>query len=309
MVTPHMETRHMEIRLIMIPQTGGKKMVEVYPFTRLSYRSREIEEKWEPLRRRIIGAVEYAEFQSVVQGKRRADVYQLDPSRFDQQINRATLAGLHFLSILRSKQYGGFGHRHYVSDTIDEDTFIYGVVAATLEDAIRFHDAGVTDLSKREQQWFDMNPNGIDHDITGTLLGYPKCDRDFFRDVWLRDGNLDPEYEIALGTKNVEVADGVAKVSGNPVLNRLLRYWGFQIIPFFSHSFDCEEATKFASWWIEIMRQYDDEAVTSCLELLSLPMRWSVSNCIIYVDHPLFIGAANGYLSKEKKVVEWLPAY
>jgi len=292
-------------------------MVEIYPFTRLSYRSREIEERWEPIRSRIIGAVEYAEFQSVVQGKRRADVYQLDPDRFDQQINRVTLAGLHFLSILRSQQYGGFGHRHYTTDKITKkcdicgkgvDTFIYGVAAGTLDDAIKFHDAGVTDLSQREKQWFDMNPNGIDHDITGDLLGYPKCDRDFFRDMWLRDGNLDPEYEIALGTKGVEVTDGVAKVSGNPLLNRLLRYWGFQIIPFFSHSFDCEEAGKFASWWIELMRQYDDEAVTRCLEMLNMPMRWSVSNCIIYVDHPLFIGAANGYLPKKKKVVEWLPA-
>ena len=124
-------------------------MVEVYPFNKISYRSREIEREWEPLRSRIYGATAFAEYEMVKRGHRRADVYQLDPSKFDHQIKRVVLDGLYYLPILRSKTYGGFGHRHYVTDTIDSNTFIYGVVAQTLDDAIKFHDAGVTDLSQR----------------------------------------------------------------------------------------------------------------------------------------------------------------
>ena len=118
---------------------------------------------------------------------------------------------------------------------------------------------------------------------------------------------MDPEYEIALNTAGVEVEDNVATVSGHQALNRMVRYWGFQTIPYFPHSFACEEALNFSEWWVDLMAEYDKEATEKCLELLDMPMTWSVSNGIIYVEHPLFIGAANGYYPEEKKTVCWNP--
>jgi len=286
------------------------KTLEIYPFTKMTYRSPEIQRTWEPLRHRIYNAVSYAEYEMVRQGYRNCDVYQLDPDKFDDQIKRIMLDGLVFLPILRSKKYGGYGHRHYCTDTIDKDTFIYGGVARTLEDAIRFHDAGVTDIKQRLKSWelHEMNPSGIDHDVTGELLGYPKCDRDFFKETWLRDGCLDPMYEMALNTESVEViSDTHVKVSGSPYLNRLIRYWGFNLIPFFPHSFDCEKSLGFAETWHKLMKEYDDEAAEACLAALNMPMVWSMSNCITTIEHPLFLGSANGYYRKDKIVVEWFP--
>lgn len=284
-------------------------MKEVYPFTKLSWRNEKTRSEWEPIRRRIYDATYFAEYESVKRGLRQCDVYQLDPDKFDWQINKVTLDGLHFLSILRSKQYGGFGHRHYETDVIDKDTFIYGVIGHTLDDAIEFHDAGVINLFDRIKVWGDgeMNPNGIDHDVTGKLLGYPKCDRNFFNDVWLKDGCVDPEYEIALNTENVSVKDSVTTVYGHPALNRMIRYWGFQLIPYFPHSFDCKESIKFADWWFNLMAEYDEETAWKCHEILNMPMTWSVWNGIIYVEHPLFIGAANGYFPEKRKTVMWSP--
>ena len=283
--------------------------MEIYPFKKISWKSEKIRQEWAPLQQRIYAATSFAEYESVKRGLRSCDVYQLDPDRFDWQINKVVLDRLHFLAILRSKKYEGFGHRHYMADKIDMDTFIYGVVSNTLEGAIEFHDAGVTRIDQRYLDWpaDQMKPDGIDHNVTGRLLGYPKCDRDFFREVWLKDGCLDPEYEIALNTEGVKVENSVATVSGNPMLNRLLRYWGFQIIPYFSHSFDCEGSIKFAEWWTALMMEHDEEATTKCLEILNMPMTWSVYNGIIYVEHTLFIGAANGYFPKEKKTVCWNP--
>lgn len=153
---------------------------EIYPFTKMSWRSRQIEEKWEPIRERVNQACYFAEYESVRRGYRNCDVYDLNPNNFDNQIKKVMLDGLVYLPILRSKTYGGYGHRHYVANTIDENTFIYGVVARNLNDAIRFHDAGVTDLTKRIKDDPAINPHGIDHEVTGTLLGYPECDRRFF---------------------------------------------------------------------------------------------------------------------------------
>ena len=154
-----------------------------------------------------------------------------------------------------------------------------------------------------------MNPNGIDHDVTGELLGYPKCCRNFFSNTWLKDGCLDPMYEMAENTENHEKADDTRiKVNGSPYLNRLIRYWGFNLIPFFPHSFDCQEALDFAKTWYMLMKERDAEAAEACLEALSMPMIWSMSNCITMVEHPLFFGSANGYYRKDKIVVEWFPS-
>lgn len=285
-------------------------MVEVYPFVKFSWRSREIEEKWNPLRGRIYNAVHFAEYEMVKRGFRKCDVYDFGPRNIVERLRKVASDGLIFIPILISQQYGGYGHRHYVVKDFTDDTFIYGGVARNKEDAIRFHDAGVTDLRLRLKDWksSEMNPRGIDHDVTGELLGYPKCDRDFFNEVWLKSGNLDPMFEMACNTEDHElVTENHVKVAGDPLLNRMLRYWGYNIIPFFPHSYDCKEALKFANNFFTLMHEYDYEAVNACREVLSMPMRWSLSNCIIEVQHPLFWGAANGYYTESKKVVDWFP--
>jgi len=280
-------------------------LVEVFPFTKFNWRSEAIAEEWEPLRRRIYQAVNFAEYESVKRHLRRCDVYDLTPSNFDNQIKKVFLDGLYFLPILRSKTYGGYGYRHYHATTIDENTFIYGVVSHNLEDAITFHDAGVVDVKQRIR---DYPTKHIDHNKTGELLGYPECDRRFFQETWLKDGCLDPMHEVALNTESVEkIKAGHVKVSGSVLLNRLIRYWGFNLIPFFPHSFDCEEAITYGKWWFKLMQEHDQAAADACLSALSMPMVWSLQNCIIRVEHPLFSGSANGYYTSEKKVVEWFP--
>lgn len=241
----------------------------------------------------------------VKRGFRDANVYQLDPNKFDNQIKKVVLDGLIFLPILRSKRYSGYGHRHYPTDIIDQDTFIYGVIAKDKATAIRFHDAGVVDLSKRIGYY---PTQGIDHDATGEMLGYPKCDRDFFSHTWLKDGCLDPMFETAMNTSNIEVVTpNEVKVGGHTYLNRLIRYFGFGVIPYFPHSFDCKPSIDFAVKWFNIMREYDEEAADACVCALNQPMTWSLNNCIIYVEHPLFIGSANGYYTSEERVVYWMP--
>jgi hypothetical protein len=291
-------------------QIGGIRLVEVFPFVRLSWRSDAIRREWETIRSRVYAAKSYAEYNMVKKGMRNCDVYQLDPDKFDMQVNRVFLDRLHYLSILRSKQYGGFGHRHYDTDTIDENTFIYGCVCDTLENAIKFHDAGVINLNQRIKSWLpnEMKADGIDHDVTGELLGYPKCDRDFFESVWLSGGCLDPMFEVAKNTEGAEIVDeNTVNVGGNPYLNRLIRYFGFELIPFFPHSFDCKEAGKFGDNFFKVMAEYDKEATEKCYTILNMPMVWTLQNCITYIEHPLFIGSANGYDTPEKKTVRWLP--
>lgn len=291
----------------------------LYPFTKMVWRSKEIESKWEPLRGRIYNCVNFAEYEMVKRGYRKCDVYDFGPGNIMPRLKKPTVDGLFFLPMLISKTYGGYGHRHYVTKDFDKDTFIYGVVSNNLEDAITFHDAGVTDIKERLRpaDWYSrypiagadhvMNPTGIDHDVTGYLLGYPKTARDFFNKTWLKDGCLDPMFEMAQNTQNNEYNGNHIKVSGNPMLNRLARYWGFNIIPFFPPSFDCPKAADFADTFFTLMRERDQEAADACLEVLSMPMKWSMMNAVTILEHPLFFGSANGYYRPEKVTVEWFP--
>lgn len=285
-------------------------MVELMPFSRISWRSKAIADKWEPIRGRIYDCVYFAEYEMVKRGYRSCDVYDFGPHNMMQRLKKPTVDGMFFLPMLISQTYGGYGHRHYVVNEFGKDTFVYGVVSNTLDGAIKFHDAGVTDLKLRIWKWKpeEMNPTGIDHAVTGQLLGYPKCCVEFFNKTWLKGGCLDPMYEMAENTKNHEVSKlNHIKVSGNPMLNRLARYWGFNIIPFFPHAFDCMKAADFADTFFTLMRERDAEAADSCLEILSMPMKWSMMNAVTVLEHPLFIGSANGYYRPEKVTVEWFP--
>ena len=181
--------------------------MEIFPFVKFSWRTKKIQEKWEPLRKRIYSAVHFAEYEMVKRGHRHCDVYDFGPSNIMHRLKKVVADGLIFIPILVSQQYGGYGHRHYVTNKFTDNTFIYGGVARTKEDAILFHDAGVVHLKDRiwnhsgykfkvDEEQFTMNTDGIDHDVTGALLGYPKCDRDFFRDTWLKDWATAPKDSL-----------------------------------------------------------------------------------------------------------------
>jgi len=88
----------------------------------------------------------------------------------------------------------------------------------------------------------------------------------------------------------------------SPMLNTTLRYFGLKIIPHFSCSFRCEESIIFAEEWYELMIKKDKQAAEGLLKVLSMPVKWSLNNFIIDVDHELFHGATNGYKSEYKEV-------
>ena len=155
--------------------------MEIQPFNKLCWRTKEIEDKWEPLRRRIYDCTQFAEYEMVKRKHRSCDVYDFNPQNVMLRLKKPVIDGLYHLPMLVSKMYGGYGHRHYVTKEFTNDTFIYGVVSNNLEDAITFHDAGVVDIKERIRpaDWYSryplmgtgrhLNPTGIDHAATGSI--------------------------------------------------------------------------------------------------------------------------------------------
>lgn len=271
----------------------SQKLNEPAPFVQLSWNSTKIRRKWEPIRDEIYKAAHFAEYEGIKRGHRHCDVYHVDSMEFDWQLQKIFDDGLFWQPVVRSRNYDGPGRVHYVADKLGEGTFVYGVVADTLENAQKFREAGIGE---------------IDHVETGLLLGYGQSCIDWFLDVWLKKHIPDPMYELAENSENHEInEDGSITVSGDPRINRLIRHFRFSALPqeLIPCSIDCPEAIEFADWFYGIMYEQAPDACDSLLEALNMPMTWSLVNAIIYVQHPLFRGAVNGYWFPKKRVVHW----
>jgi len=272
--------------------------IELDPFTRVYVKYPHSERKIREMLSRANKLTNLVEYETVKRGLRKCDVYHVYPERFDEQIQRVVMDGLVWLPILRSRSYSGFSHRHFPVNKLGPNTFVYGVVCRSLEDAKKFKEA------HRERN--------TDHVTIGRLLGYPECDIKFFVTVW---GNriLDPVYEIAVNTETSEVdindVEGITKytvrVTGHPYLNQLARYTSLRIATWFPHSYTCKDSIQVADKWFKLMKELDDETADWILDQLSQPMKWSLLYGVVEVDTPTLRIVAASYFTDHKKVVLW----
>ena len=264
-------------------------MKELKPFTEVYWKSNRIMKEWRNKISKISRLAWDTEYEMVKLGHRKANVYHLHANSYDKDIERISLDGLVFLPILRSKTYDGFSHTHYPSDTLGQNVMVYGAMARDLKTAKKFRDANLKN----------------DHKAIGKLLGYPKCCCEYFNDIWLKNGIVDPQYESALRTDVSVKSKNSVLVKGHPYTNQMLRYFGIRITPWFPCSFSCKESIKRGEQWFKVISDTNKELSKELYYLLDQPMKWSLLNAIIYVDHPVFYGMANGYWTGKKKEVMW----
>jgi hypothetical protein len=152
------------------------------------------------------------------------------------------------------------------------------------------------------------------HDTVGELLGFPDCCREFFNDVWLADGQIDPMYEAACNTSTAEAVDGdrstVRIPDPNPGLCPMWRYWGVGFVTHLPCSLDCEASVEVARERYRIMQEAPDDVVgehvpDAITQWLRLPFEWSANNGLARVSNRHLLGRTHttGYL--RKKTVIW----
>lgn len=145
------------------------------------------------------------------------------------------------------------------------------------------------------------------HEDVGRLLGYPKCCRDFFAEVWGR--HIDTTWHSAWLTKGssydaVPETCETLKVSGPPEANVLLRWVGVRAVSHLPHAFDCEETVEFGKKLIEVGRAYGfAEEMDWLLEMLSWPVEWSALHGIAVIVTPVFKISTNTDPTAWKHVV------
>ncbi len=263
-------------------------MTDLNPFFKISWNNANIRNTYDKI---IASANELsyrAEYEMVKLGLRQANVYHMTPNSFDKQIETITNDGLVFLPILRSKAYSGFSHKHFPVDKLDSDTFVFGVVAQSIEIAQKFKAASLKG----------------DHITQGELLGYPKCCCEAFSKNW-SSNKLDPCYESAVNTPEatLDYTKEKVHVNGDACLNTMLRYFGVRIVPFFPCSYQCSEALDVSKNWFEVMKSLNKDVTLKVKELLEQPLTWVFNKGIIYITTPIMRAVVNGYECERKSVL------
>lgn len=269
------------------------KMADLFPFTRVVYNSPEAQEEWEPKIKRAAAVHNKAEFEMVRMGYRKAATLHISPRDYEVSIENIIRNGLVWLPIQRTKNYDGFSHKHYPTDPGDPNSSVYGVLARTVEDAETFRRA---------------SRNPVDHDVIGELLGFPKCCRDFFNEVWAA-GYYDPVWQAA------ERTEGAQKVSDTHIVLKkvyleamqVYRYIGPRVTSHLSCSFTCEESRKEGERWLECIEKFDPVGLQNMIDILKLPFRWSVKWGIAIITTPYFRIITNSMPTKKEYIVEYMP--
>lgn len=264
-------------------------MVELKPFTRLYTFYPYDDKKLRDMVSRVSKALHYAEYETVRRGYRKATTWHIYTVNYDMEVGRIFRDDLVWVPMLRSKVYEGFSHKHFTAKDIGLDTFTFGALARTLEDA---------------EELVKAHEGNVDHKAIGKILGYPDCCTDFFCKVWAK-GIYDPMYEIAMNTEDKEVKGDEVVVYGHPFLNQLTRYVGLRVTPWFPCSFKCKESVRLAEEvWAKLMREYDDEAFDFYVELVKEGIRWDSLYGIaeVTIGDKLKI-VTNTYPRNERRVV------
>jgi hypothetical protein len=240
-----------------------------------------------------ISSITYrSEYEMVRRGFREANIFHLTPNNYDNQIDQIGKDKLVFRPIRRSKQYGGFSHKHFPSDKLDQNTMIFGVVAKDWDIATEFKDA---DLG--------INSGGFcDHKNIAKYLGYPECCAETFTEDFKTD--FDPVYPSALRTEHITNCDGDIVINNfDPFLQTHLRYFGLKIIPWFPCSYTCEESSKRAKQWFSVIESLDENLSKQLKELIEKPSSWDLNLAQVVVKHPDFRGYCTSYYNPERRVI------
>ena len=253
--------------------------VEINPFTKTLWWSKEEKELWEPRISRIRKAYNTTEFLTVAKGLRRVYVYHVNSEKFEESYQFLRENNLMFYPTNKSGVYSGFSHKHMPVKRGEPFTLYGGVVKANDKEAgdlfTKYSVGGATD-----------------HGGIGSLLGYPDCCVNFFNAVWNKK-SIDPIYEAAELTDGMKKENGVITVKTHPYCNNMLRYFGMRITPHLTCSLQCKKTVKWGKKWIEIMKEVDAEAAEWVEDLLSQPLTWDCYKGISIIETDLFRGVTN----------------
>lgn len=257
-------------------------------FTRISWASERARTVWEPRIAQITKAWLEVEWRGVVAGVRACAVRPVLADELVSEAPRWANAGLSFLPLALEAFGGSYST---VSETPSPDgPFRIRVVIGALEDVVAF-----------KQAWDDADQHAI-----GSLLGYPSCCREFFHDVWVRHGMVDPTWPMAAASTEVENGARSIEIDGPPQANILWRWMGVRAMSHLPCSCDCAPTLELADRMLAVGREAGfEQEMDWALEILSWPLEWSALHGIAVVKTPVLKVTTMTDATPHAYVVRW----
>lgn len=267
----------------------GKSMP---PFVRTVWVSPEAQRHHGEKVSRALSAYHELEYLTVKHGVRPCMTRHFRPDELPVKMREVVQDGLVFMPLQQVGSYRGFAHYHPPVEPGKPYTF-YGVIGKP-EDALLFQEATRTG----------------DHVTMGRLLGYAPCCTEFFDKVWRQEGYIDPVFQAAENALshpgNVREGNTIVLGEYSQLVLSVLRYLGVRITANIPCSPTCKQSHNNALAWLELGQQLKVDGVEELLDLLRMPMEWSVKNGIARILTPVFTLVTNSMWPTETHTVRFL---
>lgn len=253
---------------------------------RMVWTSEEARKVWAPVLPKVGSLVSELEVLSVAAGHRPCAWQTIGEDQYPRMAAAWAEMGLVSLPMQRVRNFTGFAHRHE-DPRPGERASICVIVARSLKDALRFKAA----------------KDKGDNDVQGELLGFPKCCRKFFDDVWVK-GYYDPIWQAAMNTGHTIIGERHIRIEGHPFANPVLRYAGIRVGFHLPCAFDCQDTILVAAERMDLAWTTNRALADILQGLLSMPMSWDVYHGVAVVRTPIFYLVVPSVPAAERHVVE-----
>jgi hypothetical protein len=239
-------------------------------FVRISWVGDQARAVWEERIRAVARAWAEIEWRAAAAGIRRCAIVRPTPQEFLEAAPRWVEAELASLPIELIGDPGPYSSA--ASPAKPGEPFVMLLVLGSLADVREFREA-----------W-----EAADQERIGTLLGYPPCCREFFRQVWVELGMTDTTWPMAMNSDPERDGERALVVGGPPQANILWRWVGVRAVPHLPCSFECTQSSALAGRLIEVGKACGYEAEMDwMLEILDWPVQWSALHGIAEIKTPV----------------------
>jgi hypothetical protein len=257
-------------------------------FTRLTWVNDRAREAWEPRLSRIRQAWMEIEWLAVAEGVRRCCITFASPQDFLVKGPQWADLGLNALP-LELHSVSNYSYQNRTEALDPSKPFVFRFVLGKPADVVAFKAAyGVSD-----------------EEAIAAFLGYPTCCYEFYRRVWVDEGQVDTTWPMAVATAAPVNGDRLLRVSGPPEANILWRWVGIRAVSHLPCRFDCPYTAAVGKKMLEVGRRngYAEE-MDWLQEILRWPVEWSCLHGIAEIKTPLLKVSTNTDATPWKYVVQ-----
>jgi hypothetical protein len=256
-------------------------------FTRITWVSDRARGVWEPRLNRIREAWMAIEWLAVADGVRRCCITFASPEDFLVKGLRWAELGLNPLPV----EIQGISNYSYQNRPTAYDPakpFVFRFVLGKPADVVAFKAA------------YEAN----DERAIADFLGYPPCCYQFYRRVWVDDGQVDTTWPMAVGTAAAMNGDALLEVGGPLEANILWRWMGIRAVSHLPCRFDCPRTVALGQQLLEVGRRNGFAEEMGWLgEILRWPVEWSALHGIAEIKTPILKVTTNTDATTRKYVV------